>query len=432
MTMSSRARPIAFDVTHLVSRLNRHAMTGIDRVDIIYARYLVENQLIDCGVHYGLRNPHIHSCNRVRRLTAEFVSKIRESDEEPLCQEWGSLRAWLTGEAAVATAKFGIVNAHRRKHEGWQAFLRQSILRVVHDPGQRVPDRAIYLNVAQSAFEFHRFFHWLQRRPDVAPVFLVHDLLPLDCPEFFRHGYQERFKLRVDTIVRHARALITTTATVRDRLIEEYGMRKVIAPPIHVQPLPSPLGGARGPDDADVTLSRIPYFVMIATIEPRKNHQTILHAWRSLPSSVRPKLVLVGVSGWSNEQILSLLDHSPALADCVRHVSGLPRRAMRQLIANSRAVLLPSFAEGFGLPVVEALSLGTPAIISDISVFREVSQGAAHFVSPIDGLGWAGIISEFARENSSKRIEAIRNARTFLVTNEQSYFYGILEFLNSI
>jgi len=62
-------------------------------------------------------------------------------------------------------------------------------------------------------------------RPDVAPVFLIHDLLPLDFPEFFPRGYELRFLRRVETMAQYARAIITTTAQVAERIQNEYRSR---------------------------------------------------------------------------------------------------------------------------------------------------------------------------------------------------------------
>ena len=106
----------------------------------------------------------------------------------------------------------------------------------------------------------------------------------------------------------------------------------------------------------------------MATIEPRKNHKMILHIWRELGENA-PKLVLVGIDGWDNESTLSLLEKSPALKKSVCHVSGLTRSALRKLIANACALVPAEFAEGYGLPVVEALGLGAPVMASTFPSF---------------------------------------------------------------
>ena len=386
-------REIAFDATHLVSRLNRRALTGIDRIDLLFARRYIDSDLISCGLHYGWRAPHIWPLPRLRALVGRFQAKVGDDGARTDSAGWSDLRNWILGETEKHHLPAEL--EMRRVDEGARAYLDQCGMRLVHEFRGAIPKGAIYLNVAQSGFEFHRFFEWLDDRPDIVPVFFVHDLLPLDYPEFFRAAYKDRFNRRVETIVRHAKALITTSAVVRDRLAAEYERRGRKPPPIAVQHPPSPLGEGRRPSDEDVALAAEPYFVMVGTVEPRKNHQLILHIWKELGPTA-PKLILVGVDGWDHEHVLRLLDRTPALRQTVQRVSGMPRFALRKLVANARALLMPSFAEGFGLPVIEALSLGTPIIASDIDVFREIAGGAAIFLSPIDGLGWRDAIMDFA------------------------------------
>jgi glycosyltransferase involved in cell wall biosynthesis len=425
-------RPIAFDVTHLVSRLNRRAMTGIDRVDLAYAQHFAANRLIDCGLHYGWRAPHMFNPPRVRSLVERFTRKVGDVDGQLTDPIWEDLQVWLTSNASPTSRPQSSAAATvHRADEGWRAFFDQCAMRVVHDMRHNVPQRAIYLNIAQSAFEHHRFFEWLDRRPDITPVFLVHDLLPLDHPEFFRDGYEGRFDRRVETIIRHAGAIIVTSAVVRDRVVAEYARRNVSVPPIHIQHLPSPLGDNRAEADEDAELTTNPYFVFVGTIEPRKNHKMILNVWRELAENA-PKLVLVGVNGWDNGPTLNLLERSPVLRNSIRHVSGLSRPAMRKLIANARAVLLPSFAEGYGLPIVEALSLDAPIIASDIPIFREIAANAATFISPIDGVGWKKIVEDFMRPQSAILHDARQRAQAFMAPSRRAYFSEIEGFLGRL
>ena len=116
----------------------------------------------------------------------------------------------------------------------------------------------------------------------------------------------------------------------------------------------------------------------------------------------------------------------------VRHVSGLSRLAMRKLVANACALLMPSFAEGYGLPVIEALTLGVPTIASDIAIFRETGGKSALFISPIDGLGWKRAIEDFARPDSAVRLKALRLARAFKPPVEKTYFDQIETFLANL
>jgi glycosyltransferase involved in cell wall biosynthesis len=427
--MEKIPRPIAFDVTHLVSRLNQRATTGIDRVDLAYARHFSASAGFACGLHYGLRSPHVFDETRVRRLVDRFSRKVGDADTSARELLWEDLRAWI--KDAAAGDDWPETPPHRGVDEGWRAYLDQCAMRVIADYHVRAPKNAIYLNVAQSGTEFQSFYEWLGRRPDILPVFLVHDLLPLDYPEYFLGGHESRFSRSIQTVIRFARAVITTSEVVHDRLIAEYERFDVKPPPILVQHFPSPLGTGRSTEDEDPDLQAEPYFVMVATIEPRKNHQMILNLWREMGSSA-PKLVLVGANGWENETVVNLLTRAPALRRRVRHVSGLSRRALRKLVANSRALLMPSFAEGYGLPVVEALSLGVPTLCSDIPIFHETAGDSALFISPLDGNRWKQTIEDLACLHSPARLDALARTRDFEAPTEDGYFTKIEGFLQSL
>lgn len=420
-------RPIAYDATHLVSRLNCCATTGIDRVDLAYARHLVDSPRLACGVHYGIRNPHIFSRERVARLAQRVAQETDDGARSP--DDWAKLRAWLLG-----TPRADSPDAPRpEKKSDARDLLRKIELRLAHDAPRAIPDSAIYLNVAQHGLEYPRLFDWLGRRPDVRAAFFVHDFLPLDYPEYFRRGYEARFRRRTETILRHASAIIVSSHAVAERVESEFVARGKRSIPIHVQPLASPLDWP-AQIAIDRELADSCYFVVVSTLEPRKNHLMLLNVWRALASAVgeKPKLVLVGNPGWENEQIVDMLQRSAAIRPYVRWVAGLSAGALRKLVANARALLMPSFAEGYGLPIVEALSLGAPAIVSDIPVFREIAQGRAIFLSPIDGAGWRDAIGELSAADSSRRQEAVRDTRGFAPPSWDGYFAKVEEFLATL
>jgi glycosyltransferase involved in cell wall biosynthesis len=149
--------------------------------------------------------------------------------------------------------------------------------------------------------------------------------------------------------------------------------------------------------EPDLALAGLPYFVICSTIEPRKNHLLILQVWRELvrrEGAGAPKLVIVGGRGWKFEAVAALLDRSPVLRGHVIEVSGLTTPSLKQLLDGARALLMPSFAEGYGLPVVEALSAGVPVIASDIPVFRKICGNRAKLISPLNGEAWLETIRE--------------------------------------
>ena len=397
------ARPLYFDLTHLAFRAGVAALTGIDRVDLTYARALASSGELAGAVHHGLVRPQVLPARRVGALVAAHDRRWKAEADPMLELRFRAVRAWLLGEGAGGAAPTrkvaGVVPELAHKAVG---HLRKATAAL--RGGGALPEGAIYLNVSQHAAERRGYYRWLESRRDVHAVFFLHDLLPLDHPEFWWPGHEALFEARVATMLGRADALIVASEAVRERAMRELGARGLKRVPIHAAALPSPLGGGLRAQDVDPALAEIPYCLMIGTIEPRKNHRLILEVWRKLAESGQepPKLVLVGGRGWGDTSAFDLALRSPALRGTVLEASGLGDGALRRLIVNARAVLAPSFAEGFGLPIVEALTLGTPILASDIPVFREVGGGRAHLIDPADEAAWAEAVMRLGPTDRSR------------------------------
>lgn len=429
-------RPIVYDLTHLLHRAAYQAPSGIDRVDLLFARHYSHGAgVLAAAAHYGRKHVKTVSRTRLKQVTA--LAETRWSDSIALERDLKFARtvAWLMGQPlpkAGSQASFGTALRWRFATKILPSF--RTMHRAVADAAI-VPERAIYLNVAQHSFENPAFFAWLRRRPDVRAVFFLHDLLPLDYPEFWWKGHEALFRRRVDTALEHASAVITSSSSVRARIQQELTRCGKGHVPVFAATLPSPLeeeeaqAGALNPD-----LAAIPYFVVLGTIEPRKNHLLLFNIWRRFAAHGRtpPKLVVIGARGWENLHAVGMLERCPSLADHVWEVSGLSAPAIRSLLSSSRGLLMPSFAEGFGLPLVEALGLGAPVLASDLPVFREVTQDKALFRDPVDGLGWSAVIEALADPASTLSQEARGLARAFKPLRVESYFDQIDAFLASL
>jgi glycosyltransferase involved in cell wall biosynthesis len=206
--------------------------------------------------------------------------------------------------------------------------------------------------------------------------------------------------------------------------------RKTI--PLLVQPLPvSPT--FHQPREHDEGLAARPYFVICGTIEPRKNHLLLLNLWRELGrllGPATPKLIVVGARGWENENILDLLERCPGIRDHVIEAPGLSTPSLKRLIDNARAVLMPSFAEGYGLPVAEALTAGTPVLASDLLSLRAMRGSAITWLDPLDGLGWLAAIRRLSEASAHwTQTEPVRPLSAFA---SEPYFRRVEAFLSAI
>jgi glycosyltransferase involved in cell wall biosynthesis len=416
-------RPVVYDLSHLIARLRAETGTGIDRIDLAFATHFFSATLQGEAVRYGRGPPRRIAGGWAREFTRAAQGVWTNAETAQAEALW----AWLDA-APGAAAKPPLAVRSRNSAPAWGRRLLSWTGYLVGSARRAVPPRAVYINVGYHRFEHPRFFEWLAARPDVDGVFMIHDLLPLDYPEYFEPGEADKFRVRIATALRYARAFLVSTDTVRRRLQREIEARGLAPRPIWAQPFPSPLAdySATGRKAAH------PYFVIIGTIEPRKNHLLLLNVWRELARrATPPRLVLVGVRGWENEQVLDMLDRCEILAPHVAEASNLGSRELAELIAGARAVLAPSFEEGYGLPIVEALALGVPVVASDTEAAREVSQGRARLLSPIDGEGWRREIALLASDDHYYAAAKAR-ASGFVAPNWRDYFASLEQFLASL
>src|SRR5271166_3915688 len=405
-------RPIVFDVTHLVSRLPKLTSTGIDRIDLAYATHFARPGGMAAGIHYGLARPHLYSVEQAREFVALSGSLWLSDLGDALGPAFSAIPEWLAAAPDPGLQKPGRQIRQPGASRVWRR-LSQVRGRILNNASLSVPRGAIYLNVAQHLFERPIFFQWLKKRKDISNVFMIHDLLSLDYPEYFSPDNLRIFRRRLATAFLHADAFLVSSHAVEQRLELELRREGSRRRPIHVQPFPSPLEGA-GRDQATGILRRgHPYFVMLATVEPRKNHLLLLYLWRDLVlrDPQAPRLVMVGARGWESEQVADILDRSVALRGHILEIRGLPSPDLIDLLRGARALLMPSFDEGYGLPLVEALSTGTPVVASDIAVFHEVTQERATFLSPLNGEAWRDVIERLAGDEdcaAEKRAEAAK------------------------
>ena len=267
------------------------------------------------------------------------------------------------------------------------------------------------------------------RRAGARFVPLIRDLIPLTHPEYTCAPQVGRHAARVATTATLADGIIVnsaaTEATLRTHLLP-HG-RSI--PPITVAPL-----GIRTLRAPAAPLPTEPYFVCLGTVEPRKNHQLLLHIWRDLAMEGRgsPRLLLCGRRGWENEQVLDLLERCEALRGLVLELGTLPDARVTELLSGARALLFPSFAEGYGLPLAEALALGVPVICSDLPALREVGGDVPDYLDPLDGPGWRRAILDYALPDSAARDAQLARLRRWQIPGWDAHFAAVDALLTQV
>lgn len=374
---------VALDLSRLLSRADRDTATGIDRVELAYAEHLLRSEPDSCFAALG---PFGRIGLLPRGGAAAFIA--------------GTAAVWR-GEATARRPRIAALARRLRIGLTWRGTGALAARL------QRAPGVPVYLLVSHHHLDRPRAILQLKQRTGARFVCLIHDLIPIQYPEYARPGRAAQHLRRIETAVALSDGLIVTSAVTRDALqphIERTGRNApVLVAPFGVD-LPAPggvtaAGEARSPPDR-------PYFVYVSTIEARKNHLLLLNMWRRLAEEFgrdAPRLVLIGQRGWEVEAVIDMLERCPALRDVVLERNRLPDAEMVRLLRGARAVLLPSFAEGFGFPLVEGFALGVPALCSDIPALRETGGAVPDYVDPLDGMGWRAAVLDYAAADSPRR-----------------------------
>jgi glycosyltransferase involved in cell wall biosynthesis len=269
---------------------------------------------------------------------------------------------------------------------------------------------------------------WLGARP----VIFVHDLIPLSHPEYFRAGEDRLFDKRLRNALALARGIVVNSRDTANALMGYAAQRGLRCPPVAVAPLaPSVRPPARQLPRPEAA----PYFVMLGTIEPRKNHLLLLHLWRSLAAELgarAPRLYVVGQRGWECENVVDLLERSAALKGLVIERNACGDAELGALLQHAQALLMPSFAEGYGLPVAEALAAGVPVIASDLPAFREIAGEVPEYAEPIDGARWRALVLDYARADGALRPAQLERLRAFRPTTWEQHFAAVDRFIETL
>lgn len=268
----------------------------------------------------------------------------------------------------------------------------------------------------------------MMRTQNVQPIFFVHDLIPITHPEYSNPGEDKRYSAKMDYVLRLARGVIINSVATQHDFVRYASETNQNMPQTSVALLASglvPIPPGKRPIDK-------PYFVILSTIEPRKNHMLLLHIWRNLVQiwgEKTPHLFVIGQRGWECEQVLDLLDRCQFLKGVVTELSRCSDAELVTYIHHSQAMLFPSFIEGYGLPLIEALTLNIPVIASDIPVFREIVGPIAEFADPLDGARWQTLIMDYAEPSSRLRDAQMKRIQAFRAPTWKEHFMHVDAFL---
>jgi glycosyltransferase involved in cell wall biosynthesis len=292
--------------------------------------------------------------------------------------------------------------------------------------------RPVYLNVSHHPLAHTGAVTRMLARTGAAFVPLMHDLIPIDYPEYVAPAETARHHRRLATVAGLATAVLANSVATARALAPHLPAGLRVQPvPLGVMPrraAPLPAGLAEG----------APYFLCLGTIEPRKNHLMLLHLWRQMVEQAEatrqpvPRLVIVGQRGWDNEQVLDMLDRCARLRAHVLETGLVSDGMVAGLMAGARALLMPSFVEGFGLPVAEALAAGVPVLASDIAAHREVGGPVPDYLDPLDVPAWQDAVQAYAAPESPRRSAQMKRLAAWEMPGWPAHIDAALAFIEEV
>jgi glycosyltransferase involved in cell wall biosynthesis len=423
--------PIVFDFFRLFLGAAISAPRGIDRADLGYARFFFHHWPGDCvgtlatpwGVRLYDRQRVISGLDRLEALWSEAIAPEQDSG-------LARVKALLSGAPA---AREGRAHGVPRPISGFASLLSRTGFSFGASAARSAPRGSIYLNVGQLCWAMPYLTAWLRRRPDIKSVFMVHDVIPLEQPDIVWRGGPLIHRMMINTVARQASGIIVPSAAARESILNQLRLRGRTE--IAVATLAQPVADVFLEKELlDPALRDGNYFVVCGAIEPRKNHRLLFEVWQELVrqrGDRAPKLVVIGALAKGGGPILDELAQCAPLRAHVIVASGLSSPAYRRLVVHAKALLMPSLAEGFGLPVIEALAAGTPVIASTLPSHRESAGDLAVYCDPHDAAAWLEEICAFT-DASGAAPEFRRRIATYQPQTERAYFGRVESFLRGL
>jgi glycosyltransferase involved in cell wall biosynthesis len=384
-------RPLILDLSRLLTRARFVTPTGIDRVERAYVNHVLA--LKDRDVRFMAHVPVYGTREISRRDVAAMIAALEQQ--------------WAEGRSSIGALSLVKMMAKAKR---FSAAKNTVTLTPTH---HLLHSKPILMR---------------QKQNNGRLVVFIHDTIPSDFPEYARAGGAARHRLRLRNTIDAADIVIVNSADTAKRL-QSYCKDAQIMPPVHVAPI-----GLDALTLADPFVDNRPYFVILGTIEPRKNHLLLLNLWREMVQSgeTPPRLYCVGKRGWENEQVIDMLDRCHALSGHVVECPELGDHALSQLMRGAQALLMPSFAEGYGMPVAEALAAGIPVIASDLPVFRETAGDVLDYLNPLDGQGWREAIAAYSSPQSPRRAAQLARLKGWKAPDWNDHFQIVMNAIDSL
>lgn len=282
------------------------------------------------------------------------------------------------------------------------------------------------------------------QRDEVYPIFTkqgvllvpyIYDVLPVTHPEFWG-GENPCFIAYLSACLKFADMIITSANTTVE-ILNSF-TKKLVLPckNIKISWLGSDFSTNKGTstesvdENAAKAASSAPYILTVGTMEPRKNHKLLIDAYDKGLKNLGINLVIAGRRGWGVDDVLKRIDTHPQNGNGLYFFERKNDATISYLYQHAFAVAFPTFDEGFGLPVVEALQKGSVVLTSDVPVMREVGGENCAYFSPKSPESFVQLVKKIKEDSSA--YESLKNrAANYVPENWDSVVYKMKTFMLS-
>ena len=231
---------------------------------------------------------------------------------------------------------------------------------------------------------FHATNYFLPPTRIAKRVVTIHDLSFMVVPQYCSPRIVRPFAAGINAFAHESDRIIAYSESTKKDIVSILGVPESKISVIHMAVDDEFGSSAEDADWLERTFKvRRPYVLFVGMLEPRKNVPAILRAFNAIKNDFPHQLVLVGDRGWMYEEIFRLRDEL-GLGDQVRFIGFVGHDRLAAFYRNADLFVFPSFYEGFGLPVLEAMSCGCPVITARNSSLTEVGGDAALYVDAAD------------------------------------------------
>jgi len=253
-------------------------------------------------------------------------------------------------------------------------------------------------------------------------VSTIHDLSFEHLPETFTRRSRAQLRLTVRRTARKAARILTLSEFSRRDIIETYAVN-----PDRVLVTPAAAPARFAPVENETELKEIReryrikanYLLSLGSLQPRKNLARLIEAYASLQklcsNDQLPQLVFAGKPGWLDDEIYRAAQRENR-NESIKFIGYVPEKDLPALYSGAICFVYPSFFEGFGLPVLEAMQCGTPVIAGNRTSLPEVTGEAALLFDPFDSGALAEAIGRVVDKPGYReelRVKGLERARTF-------------------